>query len=322
MFSNEGPGGDPQIVYYDPGIGTEGSFLQRIRSGAFGEGIDLNIRQLYTFLAMNYNEGDDIYLFGFSRGAYTVRSLAGMMHESGLVYRHKLGEVKEAYDLYRNNVDVDSDIAKKFREENSRRVPIKLLACFDTVGSLGLPVDAIPFGHFLLDAKKYAFHDTTIGENIANAIHVMSIDEDRKGFLATNMVAHPSRGPDQVTEVFMPGHHSGVGGGSIRERHFSDNALRFLIEEIDRRGIEIGFNRDMVPEEKDVNSVPIKLSFSYKLLRFAAGEQCRQISSIDALHESTFKRYNKVEAWRPEALKEYESNESFLSKLALFKDVL
>jgi uncharacterized protein (DUF2235 family) len=73
-----------------------------------------------------------VYLFGFSRGAYTVRSLAGLIHESGLPRRDKLENVKEAYDLYRTNEDPESDAAKAFRAANGDRIPIKLLACWDT----------------------------------------------------------------------------------------------------------------------------------------------------------------------------------------------
>lgn len=117
-----------QVLFYDSGVGTAGP-LDRIKGGGLGEGIDVNIQELYTFLAINYDPGDEIYMFGFSRGSYTVRSLAGLINESGLVRRSELQFVHEAYELYRANEDVESEEAVAFREAHGDRVPIKLLAC-------------------------------------------------------------------------------------------------------------------------------------------------------------------------------------------------
>lgn len=133
-----------QILLYDAGIGTAGP-IDRQLGGGLGQGIDVNIKELYTFLSLNYDEGDEVYFFGFSRGAYTVRSLAGMIHESGLVRRQDIDFVHEAYELYRSDEDPESAKSCAFREEHGQRIPITLLACFDTVGSLGLPFQAPGF---------------------------------------------------------------------------------------------------------------------------------------------------------------------------------
>jgi len=178
--------GVQQIVYYDAGVGTQGA-IDKVMGGGLGEGIDINIQELYTFLAMNYDDGDEIYLFGFSRGSYTVRSLCGFIYESGLVRRDQLQYVKEAYELYRENEDVESDRAVSFREEHGDRVPIKCLACFDTVGSLGLPFDAPGFlSRF--NSKRYQFHSTKLNPLIENAVHLLSIDEDRSGKFGISIV--------------------------------------------------------------------------------------------------------------------------------------
>ena len=92
-----------QLVMYDRGIGTGGA-ADRLLGDAFGDGIDQNIEELYTFLALNYVAGDEIYMFVFSRGAYTVRSLAGMIDSVGLVRRDSLDQIKNAYELYRADV--------------------------------------------------------------------------------------------------------------------------------------------------------------------------------------------------------------------------
>ncbi|EAW36794.1 DUF2235 domain-containing protein, partial [Lyngbya sp. PCC 8106] len=94
--------GVPQIVFYDEGIGSEGG-LDLLLGGAFGQGIDKNIQDGYRFLCLNYNEGDEIYLFGFSRGAYTVRSLAGLIYNSGLLSRPYIRLASQAYELYRDS---------------------------------------------------------------------------------------------------------------------------------------------------------------------------------------------------------------------------
>lgn len=109
-----------------------------------------------------------------------MRSLAGFIYESGLVRRDHIQYVSEAYELYRRNEDVESEEAVAFREAHGERVPIKLLACFDTVGSLGLPFDTPSFfGKF--SKERYQFHTTTLNPKIENAIHMLSIDEDRSG---------------------------------------------------------------------------------------------------------------------------------------------
>lgn len=98
-----------------------------------GYGIEENIKQLYTFLASNYNTGDEIYLFGYSRGAFTVRSLAGMIAYSGLLQRNQLAKVHDAFEAYRAKKSV-SDVLP-----GARAVNITFIGCFDTVGSLGIP---------------------------------------------------------------------------------------------------------------------------------------------------------------------------------------
>lgn len=175
--SREDSAGTQQVAIYDSGIGTDGGNLNRIFGGALGLGIDKNIKELYTFLAMNYQRGDEIYLFGFSRGAYTVRSLAGMISNVGLVRRSHLPQVNNAYELYRKKTPTDGEEARQFREQYGETAPIKLLCCFDTVGSLGLPTGDL-IGN--LSRKRYEFHDTTLGANVMNAIHMMSIDEERE----------------------------------------------------------------------------------------------------------------------------------------------
>lgn len=170
--------GVQQVIFYDSGVGTQGT-VDKYVGGAFGVGIEQNIKELYTFLALNYDDGDEVYLFGFSRGSYTVRSLVGLIYESGLCRREEIHAVNGAYELYRKNEDVESEDAQDFRKLHGDRIPIKLLVCFDTVASLGVPLGKKFFGNF--NKNHFGFHTTTLNDSVENAIHMLSIDEDRSG---------------------------------------------------------------------------------------------------------------------------------------------
>ncbi|MEO0835699.1 MAG: DUF2235 domain-containing protein, partial [Cyanobacteria bacterium J06642_3] len=172
-----GRGDIPQIVFYDEGVGT-GDVLDGLFGGAFGWGIDQNIQDAYRFLSLNYEDGDEIYLYGFSRGAYTVRSLAGLIKCCGLLKRNQIRLAGRAYALYR-----DEDIKPKSREaidfrqqyshvnDQNDNVRIKLLGCWDTVGALGIP-DQVPWLNIdKFINKKYQFHDTFLSSIIDNARH-------------------------------------------------------------------------------------------------------------------------------------------------------
>ena len=300
-----GDDGVPQLVFYDQGVGTEVGTLERIQGGAMGVGIDLNIQQLYTFLAMNYVDGDEIYLFGFSRGAYTVRSLAGMMNESGLLYRNKLEYVKEAYDLYRENDDLESEQAKKFRGDHSRRVPIKLLTCFDTVGALGIPKTApFPVSMFRKE-DRFKFHNTTLGDHVENAIHVVSIDENFVTFDATLMDPHESRGPSQVTQIYMAGNHSAIGGGNKNNEVLARNALKCVVEEMEKRNLGLDLDYALIPKQYCLTHAPsekVPLLSMWGVIGALTGLSPRKIKSHEVIHHTAKEMYRMHKNWRPPSL--------------------
>jgi uncharacterized protein (DUF2235 family) len=172
----ESSDGIQQLMMYDDGIGAKGNVMNRFGGGLFGLGMDQKIMELYFFLVMNYQDGDEVYLFGFSRGAYTVRSLGGLISHSGLVRRDKIQFARKAYEMYRSRNDPDGTEARLFRSEHGERIPISLIACFDTVGDLGIPPGRVQF-----DMKMYQFHNTKLAASVKNGIHILSIDEIRKG---------------------------------------------------------------------------------------------------------------------------------------------
>ena len=131
-----------QLVFYVSGVGTQPG--EKVRGGAFGEGLDANILEAYSLLVQHYEEGDQLFLFGFSRGAYTARSLAGFIRNSGLLKSNYVGQLTNAFILYRDRTDATSPTsvqASDFKTRYSYTPDIEFIGVWDTVGSLGVPVD-------------------------------------------------------------------------------------------------------------------------------------------------------------------------------------
>jgi len=177
-----------QLCYYHPGVGTDGGLWGKMAGATVGVGLDKNIKSAYKWLCQNYKPGDHIFLFGFSRGAYTVRSLAGMIGKCGLLDLEGLKDdelwkrVKSAYNEgYRESkarkhwakswkFHTETQITCKHETKSSKEkmIPIYFLGVWDTVGALGIPNNFAILN--LFDLKKYAFHDTKLGCNIMHAL--------------------------------------------------------------------------------------------------------------------------------------------------------
>jgi uncharacterized protein (DUF2235 family) len=223
--------GTSQIVFYDPGVGTEGSVWDRVFAGVTGQGLSKNIGDAYLFLVENFTPGDEIYLFGFSRGAYTARSTVGLIRKCGLLRKDQVDKFQEAYALYRSDKHPDSDEAKAFRQEHSHETPVHFLGVWDTVGSLGIPVSGLRSW----TARKYQFHDVALSKIVKHARHAVSIDERRKSFEPTLWSTKGVPG-QTVEQVWFAGVHSGVGGG-YAESGLSDVALAWMTDEAAKAGL-------------------------------------------------------------------------------------
>ena len=296
----EGEDGVPQFLYYDDGVGSYSSGLKRMIEGGVGVGLERNIYEAYRFLCFNYNAeaGDEICLFGFSRGAYTVRSLGGMIGRLGLPGRLDLKHIPQALELYRSR---DEDAQKAFREAYSREAKIRLLACWDTVGAMGIPdkVPFLPFDNFM--RKKYIFNDTVIGDHIENALHAIAIDERRKEFDVTRMTSKDGAPARQVTEVWFPGDHGSVGGGTWEKRGLSNAALRWMLEEAKKRGIPLGYDLSIL-SDRAVEDPSIFLDNEVGLIY---GDKARKMTADDALHPSVKQRWRELPDYRPPMLKKH-----------------
>jgi uncharacterized protein (DUF2235 family) len=225
------PDGIEQRHFYDPGVGT-GSFIDRVSGGAFGSGLSENVKDAYGWLVTNYEPGDEIFLVGFSRGAYTVRSAAGLIRKCGLLRREHADRIRAAYDLYRQrDRSPDSDEARAFRERFSRAVEIAFLGVWDTVGSLGVPL----VGLRLLTRLPYRFHDTELTGIVKRAYHAVAIDERRRAFDPALWTNAPKPG-QQIEQVWFAGVHSNIGGG-YPDRGLSDIALLWMIDRARAAGL-------------------------------------------------------------------------------------
>lgn len=239
--------GVEQLRYYDPGVGTDQhhGLLQRWKDkligGAFGEGLSKNVRDAYQFLVDHYDDGDEIYLFGFSRGAYTARSIAGVIIRCGLLRRTTPAPltVQQLYDRYRRGKDavalydlIDQRLPPGYsltpedREfaSHSRRVDLHFVGVWDTVGALGIPWTEAP----LIGRGNFYFHDTNLSVLIKHAYHALAVDEHRGPFKPTLWTQYtpdpnhqtppadrPTQGPGghPVEQRWFIGAHSNVGGG-------------------------------------------------------------------------------------------------------------
>lgn len=306
--------GVPQIIYYDHGVGT-GNTLDRLSGGAFGGGLEDNIHDAYRFLVANYEEGDDIFLFGFSRGAFTVRSIAGMIRNCGILRRESVRHYVDAIALYRDrDRDPYHQDSVDFRGGHSvcgeATVPIRFIGVWDTVGALGVPVRGLKG----LTRRRHQFHDTELSGSVQHAFHALAIDERRAPFAPTLWFEKPKE--DQVVrQVWFAGVHSDVGGG-YPQVGLSDIALDWMLENAQRSGglaVEQmrGYELDPQPLARRHTS----RKGMYRLapghdrmigLRVThGGEITDEPDPTQSVHESVRQRWRDDPDYRPPGLRDY-----------------
>ncbi|MBU8934125.1 MAG: DUF2235 domain-containing protein [candidate division Zixibacteria bacterium] len=225
----------PQQVFYDWGVG---SYHDRVIGGATGRGLNKNIMDDYRYLVQNYSSGDEIYLFGFSRGAYTIRCLCGLINNCGIIKRPDAALIQKAFEVYKRSgraYHPDGDKSVAFRNEHSHRSrEVKFVGVWDTVGAMGIPLSFLG----LFDDKD-EFYDTKIGRNVRIARHAMAIDEHRSDFEPTTWT--PRENMDLV-QVWFAGAHSNIGGSYKPDKDgtlMSDHALGWMIKEAQSSGLSI-----------------------------------------------------------------------------------
>jgi uncharacterized protein (DUF2235 family) len=242
-----------QVSVYFPGIGTDNrfdgpvkSFVRRWGGGAFGWGLDEKVKQAYQFIAQAYRDGDEIYLFGFSRGAYTARSVAGMIRKCGLVRDTSADGINAAWTLYRkrgrrNHPDAPRILRQRrelspdfatsqrdleWRSDGSHLVNIAYVGVWDTVGARGVPVALLGPLAAVWNAQ-YKFHDMALSSLVRSARHAVALDERRVFYTPTlwdnldgpgGLNGGRDDAPDRpYQQVWFVGTHSVVGGSSTTQ---------------------------------------------------------------------------------------------------------
>lgn len=243
-----------QIVLYLRGVGSTGSQIQRLLAGATGAGVEDNIRSAYMFLAQNYRparkEGghdvpaDEIFLFGFSRGAFSARSLAGFISSAGLLKRQRLGDLRRAWAYYRRVGNRSSkDFCAETGSDCHHDPEITFVGVWDTVGALGIPESIVGLQ---LNAS-HEFHDTTPSRIVANAFHALAIDEYRDEYVPTLWTGRAPKGAT-VEQCWFAGAHSDIGGG-YADRRLADIPLVWMARKAEQCGLALQWQDDDRPAE-------------------------------------------------------------------------
>lgn len=298
--------GTNQLMYYDPGIGTSGGWFRRVYDGATGHGLSRNILEAYRYLITNYEAGDELYFLGFSRGAFTVRSLAGLIRNSGILRPAASGMVKQAFALYRSRSPSTHPRAREatlFRRTYAVAdiTPIKFIGVWDTVGSLGNPL-------FLngLISRRYRFHDTDLSSTVTHACQALAIDEKRSHFRAALWHQQPHAKGQTLEQVWFAGVHSNVGGGYPRTG-LSDLALAWMTDRVR------GFDLALAPIQTQPDPLQAR-DESRKGFYLLTPPYHRPIDqspppdkgpTCETLHPLVLERYLRDATYRPPNLEEY-----------------
>ena len=310
---SSGPDGIKQCKIYDEGVGTGYTETDKISGGLTGHGLDKHIQDMYTFISLNYEPGDHIFLFGFSRGAYTARSIAGFIRNCGVLRPEHISLVVKAFELYRNRNNYStpgSDLMTSFRKNYCFEdiTHTKFIGVWDTVGSLGIPLPWYKFKN----KNRYKFHDVTLSSTVSNAYHALSLDERRSLFTPTlweksqSAIDNPND-PQNMEQRWFSGVHSNIGGG-YADSGLSDIALNWLIEKAKDAGL--CYDDDNLKEIKP--NYLGELRNSYTPTYWFWRPSLRKITLNDnttnqSIDKSVWERCKADEKYRPANLKEFKS---------------
>ncbi|KAJ3036445.1 hypothetical protein HDV00_002728 [Rhizophlyctis rosea] len=255
-----------QLVYYHAGVGTgTKQTREEYFEGLFGN-IDKELQDAYRWLSLTYKEGDEIYGFGFSRGATIIRSLFGFIRNVGLV-KGKSPElanrvdfdrvIKEGYSIYQErpiHPEKDPEGTEKYLKKAAdfklrvsfEKVNLKFLGVFDTVGELGVPQDLRKIAGGLIERigqglgyiEKNEYHDTKVSDEVPFAYHALAIDETREMFAPTlfeNVSTPPPPTIIEREQIWFRGEHSDIGGGWF-EQGLPNIALYWMVDKARRAG--------------------------------------------------------------------------------------
>ncbi len=230
-----------QIAYYHPGVGTMGArnalsgigkWWTKVIGLAFGYGISENVADAYQFLMKTFEPEDQVYVFGFSRGAYTARALCGMLHAVGLLTQGNQGLIPYAIRMLKTD-PIDFVVAADFKRTFSRGCKPHFVGLWDTVSSVG----------WVYQPVHFPFTNASHNSDFRLVRHAMSIDEHR-AFFRQNLFGTPKDPAQDVQEVWFAGVHSDVGGSYPEvESQLSKIALRWMVCEAEIAGLLVDQSR-------------------------------------------------------------------------------
>lgn len=342
-----------QVTFYDAGLGSrpdadeKETYLDwsyRYLSMATGLGISWNIRQCYDFLAQKYEPGDKVFLFGFSRGAYTVRSLGGVLSLCGIIKAQQDGLdlssdseaaaakrfelVEKAYGVYQTGHGKDKATERKeaghvFTQQYSHKALPHFVGVWDTVSALGLPGTIN-----ILNPLRHKFHDAKLNPKVPFACQALSVDENRKAFAPVPWEGAAADG-QRIAQYWFPGVHSDVGGGYTK-RGLADITLDWMVNQatsseagliVDRDELKFGntppeqwHTDDMHNERKSF----FKRAFFWKGLRSVSTSALMEDGVPVKIEDGTIaqvtrKRAEDVNAYRPPPLEAHPDFTPFFS---------
>jgi uncharacterized protein (DUF2235 family) len=327
-----------QLPYYSTGVGT--TVGTRFTGGAFGIGLNDEIIHAYEWLIEHFNPDDKLFIFGFSRGAYTARSLSGLISKCGLLIPGAALSVNQLYARYRqasaattlrdlhdgkSSGRTDFDLEERWLLRYSQPIDIDFLGVWDTVGALGLPVGNLP----IFGRADMQFLNTGIRVSNKRAFHALAIDEHREAFAPTlwtvdydetSSEPHHRRGLSQVEQRWFVGSHGNVGGGCLNDP-LAQLPLKWMMDRASESGLS--FRRELEPDVIDsppriFDSYGEFLHGAYKLLTrgrrfyreigapsFPSGNSRMRESINETIDDSVFERWRAEPAYRPRNLDEW-----------------
>jgi len=336
LFNMIEDGSKDQIAYYDEGLGTIGN---KLLGNVAGFGISENILDCYRFISDNHQWGDRVFLFGFSRGATTVRSLSGFISEFGLLPNSRPKLIDRAYEIYRMSTRTPSKKARKEEKKKqflklnrSSHCDIKFLGVWDTVAALGLPIKMI---NALLDRIpyfKHSFHNLELASSVHHGYHALSIDDDRRIFHPTvwhtkdregksllnpialdpikNQLPGQEKSFQTVRQVWFCGSHTDVGGG-YESKGISDIPLAWMFDMAMEHGLK-RYDFHPVEVKQDIkakihnprNSLPARIIYR-QASRYWDVVRCGR----PIIHDSVLERKEVDDSYDPWILKDFREGE-------------
>ena len=289
--------GVAQHVHYHSGVGAEGDLFKKLLGGAIGLGLKQIIHECYDFVVTDYTVGDEIYLIGFSRGAYAARALAGLIGASGIQRSTDAAIFETAWQHYRvkpaarahpetassSERTAIADYAAAGSAFHDTRT-VKCVAVWDTVGSYGIPA-----GLGLAPLARYfallvlGFHDTSFGDHVEVGLHAVAVDEHRRPFVPTFWTIPKGKKPKgHVEQTWFAGAHCNVGGG-YPDAGLSDQALVWMIARLQAlTGLEFDIDAVKAGTRPNISGAIVDSTNGWPIDH--AFPHYRRILSPDAIH--------------------------------------